>query len=76
MDTEQSQALPANTKRFLVKTRGRAPLKLAYTASQSGTNYITVNKTAVFTDDNLYSAVTLYFQSPETGDTVEIVAYS
>ena len=76
VSTEQSQALPLNTKEFIIKTRGNSELKLAYTALQSGTLFVTIHKNAAFTDDNFYAALTLYFQSPQTGDVVEIVAYT
>ena len=75
-DTEQSQALPANTKEFIVKTRGNTLLKLSYTATESGTKYVTIPKQGVYTDNNFYTSQTIYFQSPSTGDVVEIVAYS
>ena len=75
-DTEQSQALPSNTKQFLIKTRNNTELKISYTSGQSGTNFITIKRNAVFTDTNLYASQTLFFQSPSTGDTVEIVAYA
>ena len=74
-DTEQSQALPADTKKFLIKTRGNTELKLAYTATESGTKYVTIPKQGVFVDENFYSSQTIYFQSPQTGDVVEIIAY-
>jgi len=76
VNTEQSQALPANTKGFILKSRNNAPLKISYVATESGTKYVTLNKNGVFTDDNFYTAQTIYFQSPNTGDVVEIVAYS
>lgn len=75
-NTEQSQALPANCKGFLIKTRGRATLKLAFTSGQSGTNYVSLARNAVHTDSFMSTAVTLYFQSPQTSDVVEIIAYS
>jgi len=75
VNTEQSQALPADTKKFLMKTRGKAELKLSHTATESGTKYITIPGAAVYEDINFYSAETLYFQSPQTSDTVEIIAY-
>ena len=76
VDTEQSQVLPTNTKGFTIKTRGNAELKLAYSMGDSGTLFITLKKNAVWTDTNLYASQTLYFQSPQTGDTVEIVAHT
>ena len=75
-NTEQSQALPSNTKGYIIKTRGSASLKLTHVSGQSGTNFITVPPRAVYTDDNFYTSDTLYFQSPTAGDVVEIVAFS
>lgn len=75
-DTEQSQALPANTKRLLIKTRGNTLLKLAYNATESGTKYVTIPKQGVFTDNSFYTSQTIYFQSPQAGDVVEIIAYA
>jgi hypothetical protein len=76
INTEQSLTLPANTKRFILKTRGNTLLKISYVATESGTKYVTLTKNGVFTDDNFYTAQTIYFQSPSTGDVVEVVAYS
>lgn len=76
VDTEQSQALPADTKKFLIKTRGTNLLKLAFVMGDSGTDFITIKGGAVYTDDQFTSSITLYFQSPGTGDVVEIIAYS
>jgi hypothetical protein len=76
VDTEQSQALPSSTKGFLIRTRGKSELKLAYTLGDSGVTYVTIPRNATFTDNNFYSSQTLYFQSPQTGDVVEIVAYT
>ncbi len=76
VNTEQSQVLPANTKGVLIKTRGRAPLKLAFSVGQSGTNYVSVPGRAVYSDDYMSGSLTVYFQSPQTSDVVEIVAYS
>ena len=76
INTEQSQVLPGMTKRFLVRSRGNALLKLAYTVTESGTKYVTIPPRSTYTDDCFYTSQTIYFQSPSTGDVVEIVAYS
>lgn len=75
-NTEQSQALPANCKGFIIRTRGLARLKLSYTALQSGTLFVSISRNSSFVDNNFYASQTLYFQSPQTGDVVEIVAYT
>lgn len=75
VNTEQSQALPANTKSFLLKSRGNSEVKLAYSLGGSGTTYVTVPRASVYKDENFYTSQTIYFQSPQTGDTIEIIAY-
>jgi hypothetical protein len=78
-DTEQSQALPTNCKKFVIKTRNSAVLRFAYVTGGPDLatgDYITIKSNAVFTDDNLYGSQTIYWESSDTGDTVEIVAYT
>ena len=75
-NTEQSQLLSSGTiVGYLVKTRGTAELKITHTALESGTKYITVPGCSVYEDKHLYNNLTLYFQSPQTSDTVEIEVY-
>ena len=76
VNTEQSQALPVDSKGFTIKTRGTSELKLSFSVGTSGTNYITIPCGAVYSDEFFTESLTLYFQSPQTGDTVEIIAYS
>jgi len=76
INTEQLFVLPSNTKRFILKTRGSAVLKLSYTLGESGTDFITINKNAVYEDSEFYAAQTIYFQSPVNGDVVEIITYT
>lgn len=73
-DTEYSQVLPANTRKVLIKLRsGAADLKLAYTVSESGSNYITIPAGASkYLEDTKLSSITLYFQSPTALQTAEI----
>lgn len=77
-DTETSQALSANTKKFTIQTRGTtATMKLAFTSGQSGTNFITVPKSASFEENdlNLTSGLTLYFQTDVASAVVEILEW-
>lgn len=76
VDTEQSQLLSSGTiVGYMIKTRGTAELKVTHVSSESGTKYVTIPSNAVLEDKNRYTNLTLYFQSPQTGDTVEIVAW-
>jgi hypothetical protein len=74
-DTEQSQALPATIAGYLIRSRGRSTLKLSHVATESGTKYVTVRGSTTHVDEHKYSGLTLYFQSPQTSDTVEIIAW-
>lgn len=76
-NTEYSQVLSSTTKRFSVKIRGFADLKLAYISGQSGITFITVPGGSSYEEINLAgtSAITLYFQSPSSAQTIEIVQW-
>ena len=75
-NTEQSQALPAGTVSYLIRSRNAAELKLAFSPGASGVNYIRIPNRSSFFDGRSISNLTLYFQSPDTGDTIEIVTWS
>ena len=76
-NTEQSIVLPANTKRFRVCVRGSAKLQIAYTATESGTNYISVWPGAFYEETGLDIAnLTLYVQASASGEIVEVVSWS
>lgn len=76
-NTEYSQALPANTKKFLVKCRGAYDIKLCFTALASGTTYITVPAALSYWEDLIQpSTITLYFQCATAAQVAEIVAWS
>lgn len=74
-NTEQSQVLPTSIVGYLVRTRGNTELKLSHTATESGTKYVTIPKKSTYVDEHSYNNLTLYFQSPESGDVVEIIAW-
>jgi hypothetical protein len=73
-NTEVSQALSANTKQFIIRVRGHgSTLKLAYVATESGTNYITIPKGCSMEVRNVdLTSTTLYFQCDVASQTVEI----
>lgn len=75
-NTEYSQALPADTKAFLLRSRGLATTKIAYTSGGTGTDYLTLYPGNVYEDRCFYSSQTLYFRSSVAGTVIEIVAYS
>lgn len=74
--TEYDQALPANTKKFLIKARGGA-LKVCFTEGQSGTTYMELEIGKAYWEDLIEpESLTLYFQSPVAGTVAEIVVWS
>lgn len=74
--TEYSQVLPSNTKSFVLKSRGNAKVQLSYTSGQSGTSFLTIPAGAVYTDENFYTSLTVYFQANKNGETIEIIAFA
>lgn len=75
-NTEQSQAMPATIRGYLIRTRGVSDLKLTHVSGESGTKYVSIPGLSTYTDEKTYNNLTLYFQSPSTGDVVEIVTWS
>lgn len=73
-DTEYFQAIDRNAEKILIKERsGGSDLKLAYTETESGTNYITIPAGTVKTIDDIFTKdIIFYFQSPDATLTAEI----
>lgn len=76
-NTEFSQALPTDTKKFCVRIRdGAAQLNLAFTGGQSGTTYVKIRRGQSFTSADIdFASLTLFMQSPTVGAIVEIIAW-
>lgn len=73
--TEYSQALPNGTRKFSIKPRG-GDLKVCFSNGQSGATYIMLIDGQALCEDNVrLSGKTLYFQSPEAGTVVEVLAW-
>lgn len=73
-NTEYSLALPANTKKFLIKLRAtNSLLKVAYTVNESGSVFMTIPFGSSLNREGLRAtSKTLYFQSPSASQTAEI----
>lgn len=71
--TIYSQALPANTKCFMIKTRKDSKVAFGYEATL--TTSLTIWPGNSFEDKNLYSSQTIYFQCSKADEVIEIVAY-
>lgn len=76
-NTEYSQALPSNTRKFLVRCRGAYAIKVCFTASGSGTLYVSVPSGMTYWEDQINdAAITLYFQCATAAQVAELVAWS
>ena len=73
---EVSQALPANTKHFIIRSRNAGQLRLAYSLGGTSTSYLTIPKGSSYEDEEYYVSQTIYFQSTKPGDVIEIVAFT
>lgn len=73
---EVSQALPANTKKFIIRSRNKGQIRLAYNSGGTSTAWLTIPVGSSYEDEEYYVSQTLYFQSTKSGDIIEIVAYS
>lgn len=74
-NTEQSQALPSNTKQFLIRSRSNSNLRLAYASGETTSQWLSIPGGSCYKDENYYTSQTLYFQSDQAGDIVEIVVF-
>ena len=72
--TEYSQALPTNTKRFLLKARKNSKVTFAY--ETAATEVLTIESGVSFEDENFYSLQTIYFKCSKADEVIEIVAYT
>ena len=76
LDTEETIALQANLKQIMIRNRtpNNAILKIAFTATESGTKYITIpSGNNFFLDKINLTSSTLYIQSNKDNTTVEIL---
>lgn len=76
-DTEYSYAVPAETKKMLIKSRNTGDIKLAYVSGESGTTYITIpaGTSGKWIQGVNFFDLTLYMQSPVGSDVAEIEIY-
>ena len=76
--TEYSLALQSNLKQLIIRNRDGAQMQLSFTSGQSGTNYLTISRNAVFELTYLdFTAETVYLQAtgPSTAAAVYIISH-
>ena len=75
-NTEYSHAFAANTKRFLIHNRSAGLIKLAYTSTESGSNFLSIYPGTMYTEGQISAgSLTIYMQSPTASKVVEIVSW-
>lgn len=76
--TEYSQALNPNVRGFLIKTKeGPGTLQVAFVATESATNYVTVGSRSSYEESGLnVASLTLYFQSDVDNTDVQIIEWT
>jgi hypothetical protein len=77
-NTEQSHMFAATVKKFIIKSRERGKLQIAYSSGQTGTKYITVRPGSIYCMDDLQLAgvLTLYFRSSKANDVLEVESWA
>lgn len=76
--TEYSYFIPAGSRRFLLKARGNTTIQLAFVSGDSGTTYLTIPAGTFYSEGDLSLTLgkTIYFQSTQAGQILEIVSWS
>jgi hypothetical protein len=77
-NTEVSQVLPSNSKQFIIQVRNSGSrLQLAFISGASNTDYVTIPRGCSFQQSNIDTpSLTLYFQTNQSNQTVEILAWN
>ena len=79
-DTEYSQALPANTKKFLIHTRDGTAFRLAFVTGKVATPtapYFTILANDSYYEDLIQpTTLTLYFGCASAGKIIELIVWS
>lgn len=76
-NTEFSQALTNGTKKFLLRSRSRSTIKLSFTATESGTKYLTIPAgTSLFLEGMEITGATLYMQVAVSSAIIEILEWT
>lgn len=73
---EVVQLLNDSTKSFSIRVRGVSKLQLAFVAGQSGTKYITIGAGCTYIADGLNFSGSLYFQTTQASQVVEILEWT
>ncbi len=73
---EVSQALSADTKKFLIRVRDVDQLQLSFTAGQSNVDFFTIPRGCTYLEDLVDFNGSLYFQTTKDNQIVEILEWT
>jgi len=79
INTEYSQALPANTRKFLVQCQDGTEFRLAFETGRVAAPvapYLTIRANCIYWEDMVLTGVTIYVAGGTAGKVVEIVAWT
>ena len=75
--SESSIVLPANTKKFMLRARGKSKVQIAYTATDSGTTFWTVQPGACLLEENIdRPTTTIYVQATKASEIIEVKSWA
>lgn len=74
-NTEYSQALSALCKKVLIRVRGNAVMRLAFSLGDTSTNYISVPMGCSYTEEAIIFNGVVYFQTNKPSQTIEILEW-
>lgn len=74
-NTEYSFGLHDSIRRFTIRARQPVSFKLSFQPGQSGTHYLELHPSEVWTEEEVYGGVTLYLQSPDAGTVIEVLQW-
>jgi hypothetical protein len=75
-NTEVFQALSDDTKQFTIRCRGNAQIQFSFTATESGTKFITIPPGCNYTSGDLQIVTkSIYLQTSKASQVVEIIEW-
>ena len=75
-NTEYSQLLPLNTKKFSLRVRGIATTRVAWVSGETATNYFTIPPGCTMSEDLVkLDTITVYLRTDKPSQIIEIQAW-
>lgn len=75
-NTEYSQVLNTSAKKFLIRVRGNAVMRLAFDSGGTVVSWITIPFGCSYIEEALLFSGTLYFQTSKPAQVVEILEWT